>query len=117
MSTSDQAFDAERVAAFLLSLDQETAADLLALLEPGAMASVIDAMAKIDGALPQAKNLTSLYASLARDLHLRPSLRTIAEMLATGGAPREKSGGEDQQMAQGPTGRPPTERSSRKDRS
>ena len=93
MSTSEPAFSAERVAALLLSLDQETAADLLALLEPGVMASVTDAMAKIDVALLEAKSLTSLYASLARDLH---GLRTgtqdqVEELLDTSRSPTERS--------------------------
>jgi flagellar motor switch protein FliG len=95
VKTSEQTLGAERVAAFLLSLEQDAAAELLARLEPGVMTSVIDAMAKIDGALLESKSLTSLYATLARELHgprkARKKSETELQQLLSGSLGEERA--------------------------
>lgn len=56
----------QRVAAFLLSLDQADAENVLRSLDPELLGEVVEAMSSLDGALLRAERLDELYVELAR---------------------------------------------------
>ena len=59
----------QRVAAFLLSLEQQDAEKVLRSLPPDLLSEVVEAMSSIDGDLLQADNLNGLYVELARQVN------------------------------------------------
>ena len=61
----------QRVAAFLLSLDKDKAAELMSRLDPEAVPSVAKAMLELDPTFSQPESVDQLYGEVARDLYTR----------------------------------------------
>ena len=61
----------QRVAAFLLSLDRDQAAELMSRLDPNAVPAVAKAMLELDESFSDPESVDSLYSEVARDLHTR----------------------------------------------
>ena len=70
MNTHDTTGD-QRVAAFLLSLERDQAADLMSRLDSSAVPAVAKAMLELDPSFSDPEAVDSLYSGLARDLHTR----------------------------------------------
>ena len=70
MNTQDLRGD-QRVAAFLLSLDKDKAAELMSRLDPEAVPSVAKAMLELDPTFSQPESVDQLYGEVARDLYTR----------------------------------------------
>jgi flagellar motor switch protein FliG len=70
MNTQDLRGD-QRVAAFLLSLDKDKAAELMSHLDPEAVPSVAKAMLELDPTFTQPESVDRLYGEVARDLYTR----------------------------------------------
>jgi len=61
----------QRVAAFLLSLDRDQAAELMSRLDPEVVPAVAKAMLELDETFSDPESVDSLYTEVARDLHTR----------------------------------------------
>ena len=61
----------QRVAAFLLSLERDQAAEIMSRLDPAAVPVVAKAMLELDESFSDPESVDSLYAEVARDLHTR----------------------------------------------
>lgn len=59
----------QRVAAFLLSLEQADAENILRSLSPEMLGEVVEAMSSLDGSLLKADSLSELYLDLARQVN------------------------------------------------
>ena len=70
MNTQDLRGD-QRVAAFLLSLDRDQAAELMSRLDPAVVPAVAKAMLELDETFSDPESVDSLYTEVARDLHTR----------------------------------------------
>ena len=70
MNTQDLRGD-QRVAAFLLSLDKDKAAELMSRLDPEAVPAVAKAMLELDPTFSQPESVDQLYGEVARDLYTR----------------------------------------------
>ena len=70
MNTQDPHGD-QRVAAFLLSLERDQAAEIMSRLDPAAVPVVAKAMLELDESFSDPESVDSLYAEVARDLHTR----------------------------------------------
>ena len=70
MNTQDLRGD-QRVAAFLLSLDKDKAAELMSCLDLEAVPSVAKAMLELDPTFSQPESVDRLYGEVARDLYTR----------------------------------------------
>ena len=70
MNTNENQGD-QRVAAFLLSLDRDQAAELMSRLDPDAVPAVAKAMLELDDSFRDPECVDTLYSEVARDLHTR----------------------------------------------
>ena len=70
MNTQDLRGD-QRVAAFLLSLDRDQAAELMSRLDPAVVPAVAKAMLELDESFSAPESVDALYTEVARDLHTR----------------------------------------------
>ena len=70
MNTQDLRGD-QRVAAFLLSLDRDKAAELMSRLDPSVVPAVAQAMLELDESFQDPESVDVLYTEVARDLHTR----------------------------------------------
>ncbi|MCH2102480.1 MAG: hypothetical protein MK297_00555 [Planctomycetes bacterium] len=70
MNTQDLRGD-QRVAAFLLSLDRDKAAELMSRLDPSVVPAVAKAMLELDQSFQDPESVDVLYTEVARDLHTR----------------------------------------------
>jgi len=70
MNTQDLRGD-QRVAAFLLSLDKDKAAELMSQLDPEAVPAVAKAMLELDESFSSPESVDKLYGEVARELYTR----------------------------------------------
>jgi flagellar motor switch protein FliG len=78
VSTPDQKLTgAQRVAAFLLSLDKEAAAEVLQHLSDEVIADIAEAMTELDAEAASSERVDELYVDLARKLTGRPEVRPV----------------------------------------
>jgi flagellar motor switch protein FliG len=73
MTELDNLRGAKRVAAFLVSLDKDTAAAILQKLDPAVVADVAEALTSLDAGSCAKETLDAVWRELARDIHA-PSL-------------------------------------------
>ena len=66
---------AQRAAAFLLSLDKETSANVMRALDPKVVSKIAEAMTDLNPALCSAGAIDDLYRDLARTFHQRTGVR------------------------------------------
>ena len=87
MNTQDLRGD-QRVAAFLLSLERDQAAEIMSRLDPAAVPVVAKAMLELDETFSDPESIDSLYSEVARDLHTRHGV-DCAPMVPTAHPPSQ----------------------------
>lgn len=74
-SNASKASGAQRAAAFLLSLEKDTSAEVMRALDPKVISKIAEAMTHLDPGLCSVDAIDELYRDLARTFHQRTGVR------------------------------------------